>query len=661
MTEKDAGHTEGLPDIPGYRLLREASQGGMSTIYLAQQTALGREVAVKVMRADALADEVSRRRFENEARTIARLDHPHIVRIHEVGRTRDGHFFYSMPYLPRGHLGQRKFARENATDEASVTAIARALLDALEYAHGRGVVHRDVKAENVLFDERGRPMLVDFGIALRRGYGARVTTAGLAVGSTAYMAPEQARGEEVDGRADLYSLGVLIWEMLTGHLPYQAEDALSMAVKHVRDPIPRLPRHLLHWQPFIQRALAKEPDQRFQDAAQMRDALTGVERRRRIARLLPWRRAGGLGVGTARWAAVASVVVLAGAGAAWLAIGRDRGQEFLRVGTTPEPLAAADPIEAMLAPPPEAPLQRALADARTHLAQGRLTTPAEGNAYISTMSAWHVDSGAPEVRELVDALTDALAVQVENQLRAGNERQAHEAYVSARNLLMQTGSLDTQARTRLRQRTAKGVEARVGTLAARNELPPRHVQKLAAEFELNAEQTRRLAALAKRNAGRESDGGSAPVPDEGRFEMAARPVSVGEYTRFARATGRKAALCRERVSLLRIFSPRDWQKPGFKQGDGDPVVCVSYADAAAYADWYSKQTGHRYRLPSASQSRQRAAAFSGRQVALWLRDCGADCEHRKAIGDSWRSKDDGRQLPGDRGFDDVGFRLVRED
>src|SRR5690606_6218135 len=190
-----------LPEVPGHRVLRVVGEGGMSTIYLGLQLSLGREVAIKVMRPEALADEVGRRRFENEARTIARLEHPHIVGIHEVGRTADGLPWYSMPWLPRGHVGQRDLSDDPGR--------VREVLPALAYAHARGVVHRDVKAENVLFDEADRPLLADFGIALRRGHGTRVTMTGLAVGSTAYMAPEQARGEQVDPRADLYSVGVL--------------------------------------------------------------------------------------------------------------------------------------------------------------------------------------------------------------------------------------------------------------------------------------------------------------------------------------------------------------------------------------------------------------------------------------------------------------------
>src|SRR3546814_7924251 len=143
-----------------------------------------------------------------------------------------------MPHLTRGHLGQRV---NGGMDQARVREILRALLSALGYAHARGIIHRDVKAENVLFDETDRPLLADFGIALRRGYGTRVTTTGMAVGSTAYMAPEQARGGEVDHRTDLYAIGVLAWEMLTGKLPYEAGGGGSLVSLHDKDPVPRLP------------------------------------------------------------------------------------------------------------------------------------------------------------------------------------------------------------------------------------------------------------------------------------------------------------------------------------------------------------------------------------------------------------------------------------
>jgi serine/threonine protein kinase len=264
-----------FPDIPGYRFQKRLGQGGMATVYMALQESLDRPVGIKVMEREALTDETSKSRFEHEARTIARLAHPSIVSIHEVGRTADGRMYYSMSYLPNGDLAQRDLRK----DEPHIVEVLRALLSALDYAHERGIVHRDVKRENVLFDTLNHPQLTDFGIALSTTETTRITTAGFAVGSSGYMAPEQARGDVVDGRADLYSVGVLAYELLTGELPFRASDPLALALMHQQSPVPRLPPERHHWQAFIDRAMAKSPSQRFDDARQMQQELDRIDRR----------------------------------------------------------------------------------------------------------------------------------------------------------------------------------------------------------------------------------------------------------------------------------------------------------------------------------------------------------------------------------------------
>lgn len=164
---------DGLPQIDGYRMLRPLGRGGMAVVYLAVQLSLDREVAIKVMALEASVDAERAERFEREARIIARLEHPSIVGIHEVGRTVDGRPYYVMPYLARGDLAQRDLS----ADEDQVIDVLAALLDALGYAHARGIVHRDVKPENVLFDSGGRPQLADFGIALSSAASMRVSPA----------------------------------------------------------------------------------------------------------------------------------------------------------------------------------------------------------------------------------------------------------------------------------------------------------------------------------------------------------------------------------------------------------------------------------------------------------------------------------------------------
>ncbi len=649
-TPPNATPAPALPQIDGYRLVREVGRGGMSTVYLAEQTALGREVALKVMSPQALGDEISRRRFENEVRTIARLEHPNIVRIHELGRTRDGLPYYSMPHLARGHLGGRDFTR----DEAGAVDMAKALLGALEYAHSRGVVHRDVKAENVLFDDAGRPLLADFGIALRRGYGPRVTAAGLAVGSTAYMAPEQARGEQVDGRADLYSLGVVLWEMLAGRLPYEAQDALSMALMHAQDPIPKLPRGLRHWQRFMQRALAKNADQRFQNAAEMREALLSVRpaswqpalERVRDAAASPAARRG---------AGVLAIVAIAGlAIALWPRVGDDG---FFRAPVTvvrPPQAAAPAPVEATATTTTTA-LDTALEDARAQIARGELTAPADANAMASILAAWHSDPTSPRVREASEALTSAIGERVARHLREREDSRARELLAKADEFARATGQGGSAAQMALGEAARKAAVDRAEAAAKRGDREAAlKAIALAREFGLPKAAATRLE---KQVASLVTTGGGERVAsnnDGAGGRLSARPVSRAEYERFVEATGRKSSICRERVSVLRVLKPRDWREPGFAQSPGDPVVCVSMRDAEAYAQWLGARDGRRYRVPSAEEAAAVPPSFPGRAVGLWLRDCGGNCQQRQVSGAK------SRLLQAARGYEDVGFRLLRE-
>ncbi|MGH8080091.1 MAG: protein kinase domain-containing protein, partial [Lysobacter sp.] len=568
------------------------------------------------------------------------------------------------------HLGKR-IEKGFAQGEVDVIAIMEPLLSALEYAHARGVVHRDVKAENVLFDITERPLLADFGIALRRGYGARMTATGLAVGSTAYMAPEQARGEEVDGRADLYSLGVLCWEMLTGRLPFEAPDALSMAVMHAQNPIPKLPPPLKHWQRFMNRALSKDPDLRFDDAAEMATALAEIKHRgemsgfgRLMTHLRPLKR-----WATPGWAGLAVVAIAVVTVA--LALNRVEKDGFFRVeptaaDRTATPRTDNDPTQAMMAPLPQAPLQDSLQATRTYIAQGRLASPADANAYNSLLTAWHLDSTNPDVAVVVNELTQAFANELERDLREGRDQRAREHLVNATALGQQTGTADSAAQLSLREKAAQALQARLDQAARRGDgADAGKVIALAEEFSLPRAVSTKLVAQARSIAGdgtvaRGSVGTSTLAPAASiAVSFNPRPVSRGEYARFASAHQRSPALCRERVSLLRVIAPKDWKAPGFDQTESEPVVCVSISDAEAYAQWYSQQTGRRYRLPTAEEA-QRMPGNNGRALSMWSGDCGRNCQQRQVGGSSWRSGNGQRPLSAGRGYDDVGFRLVRE-
>lgn len=246
----------------------------MATVYLAVQESVDREVALKVMSPALLADPDFGERFLREAKIAARLHHRHVVGIHDVGRSGDFHYI-AMEYLGGGPvLGRDGSAR----DPAFALRITREIAGALNYAHEKGFVHRDVKPDNILLRDDGSSALTDFGIARALDSTLRMTKTGAIVGTPHYMSPEQARGRAVDGRSDLYALGVVLYEMLVGRVPYRAEDSLAVGIMHITEPVPQLPESLELLQPLVSRLLAKQPEDRFQDGNEVAASIAAIER-----------------------------------------------------------------------------------------------------------------------------------------------------------------------------------------------------------------------------------------------------------------------------------------------------------------------------------------------------------------------------------------------
>ncbi len=265
--------------IPGYVIRSEIGRGGMATVFRAVQTSLDREVALKVMSPTMVSDPSFSRRFLQEARTLASLSHPNIVAVYDVGVTPEQLHYFSMQLLPGGDFLKRIQA---SASEVEIVRVLLGVARALGFAHQRGFVHRDVAPGNILFDAAGTPVLTDFGIARALTQTSRITNAGVSVGTSHYMSPEQARGGDVDGRSDIYSLGAVSFEALTGKPPYDGDDGFAIAYAHVFEPVPKLPNNLSHWQTFIERAMAKDPKQRFVDMVEVQQALS------ELASVLGW-------------------------------------------------------------------------------------------------------------------------------------------------------------------------------------------------------------------------------------------------------------------------------------------------------------------------------------------------------------------------------------
>ena len=255
-----------------YRILAVLGRGGMADVYRAEDERLGREVALKAVPAEFARDPERIERFEREVRAAAGLTHANIVTVYEFGQG-EGQHFYTMALMPGGDLKARIRSHPDGMPADEARAVAVAMARALDYAHRRGFVHRDVKPENILFGEDGVPRLTDFGIARAMAERTRMTATGMSIGSPHYMSPEQARDLKVDGRSDLYSLGVVLYEMLTGQLPFQASDTFAVAYSHIHDPAPDLPRELSDWQPVLDRLLAKSPEDRYAGAGELAEVL----------------------------------------------------------------------------------------------------------------------------------------------------------------------------------------------------------------------------------------------------------------------------------------------------------------------------------------------------------------------------------------------------
>lgn len=255
--------------IPGYRIIRKINQGGMATVYLAIQLSVGRQVALKVMSPALNADPVFSQRFQREAKIVGQLSHPNIISIYDIGRFK-GLNYIAMDYLAGGTL-QDKMRSGISVNEALTIIESMAL--ALDHAHSKGYVHRDIKPENILFREDGSAVLTDFGVARALSSASVMTSAGKIIGTPHYMSPEQARGKPLDGRSDLYSLGVVLYEVLTGSVPFQAEEAVAIAVKHITLPVPRLPAQHARLQPLLDKMLAKDAEDRFQRGLEVSQAI----------------------------------------------------------------------------------------------------------------------------------------------------------------------------------------------------------------------------------------------------------------------------------------------------------------------------------------------------------------------------------------------------
>jgi eukaryotic-like serine/threonine-protein kinase len=310
-----------------YKLEAKLGSGGMSTVYLARDTTLDRQVAVKVLHREMSEQEDQLQRFRQEARAVAKLSHPNVVAVIDAGED-GGHPYIVFEYVEGETLKQR-ISRLGALDPQEALAYAIEIARGLTVAHNRRMIHRDIKPQNVLIDAEGRAKLTDFGIS-RQLEQDGMTATGRVLGTTDYVAPEQAMGHAVDQRSDIYSLGVVLFEMLVGQVPFHADSQVGVAMKHVNEELPdvqqRRPELSAAAAMVVERATAKDPDRRYQQVGELIDDLSTaleVEAARAggttgeatsvLDAVAPDERKLSTGRGRRSWLAIALVVLAAGA------------------------------------------------------------------------------------------------------------------------------------------------------------------------------------------------------------------------------------------------------------------------------------------------------------------------------------------------------------
>jgi serine/threonine-protein kinase len=269
--------------LGSYKILRLVGKGGSGRVYRAKHTFLDREVAIKVLRADLDARDEHHERFLQEARTISQMRHPHIVQLFDFGQSQDTYYMV-MEYVPGDSLEKRLKAVQTSgrlLPGVDVWRIVKQMGEGLTYIHEQGVIHRDIKPANILLDPSGKAVISDFGVSkLLAGQGN--TTTGTITGTPAYMSPEQAVGHDIDHRADLYSMAIIVYEMLVGRVPFSAKSPVTVILKHLHEPVdpprklnPALPRHI---DSELVKALSKRPENRHGSVAEFLHALAATGR-----------------------------------------------------------------------------------------------------------------------------------------------------------------------------------------------------------------------------------------------------------------------------------------------------------------------------------------------------------------------------------------------
>ena len=731
-------------NIPDHTILDKIGEGGMSAVYLGRQISLQRKVAIKVLKKLVMDDKSLAERFVDEAKTVASLDHPHIISIYEAKKLPSGLAYFTMPYLTHGDFGEII-----CTSSDHLIELLCQICDGLSHAHKYGIIHRDLKPENILFDQFGRIKIADFGIAISK-HTKRKTKESQLLGSAHYMSPEQIQSKDIDRHSDIYSLGCIIYEKLTGDHVFHAGNDFSILMSHINKPIPQLPKPLADWQPIIDRCLAKKPADRFDNVDELKDALLAIKYSKanpqpinpetRNVNTKPYLLGGAAGV--------LGLLLLA-----WFMFGQEDAV------TADEPTTQS--VQTIQAPVKAEPIKPVSQEEPFEMTIGVVPNDDEqvditGTLDNETINQMSIEVKLSEAEDLLkrlrltkpqgdnaaDKFHAVLLEQPDNTAAQQGLIAVGHAYMNLINSKIEDQDYDdamVHVQSWRDYLDNYPVDAAVfenkvsAILSTTQQLVRAAVQKRRTNPQ--ASQYLQLAQALKPNYAFVNDLQTDydNIPQNGQlfsdklnhqFVFFAMPdrsgltdllwgqheVSIEQFKRFAqeRFTDEK---CHHYDK--KSFFKKTWLKPPFPQSASHPVICINAAQAEAYAQWLSDQTGHTYRLPTAAEFTQMNRLLSANNncqtsnlagtevkgedkateqtlgcddgqvftaatghfsplqnvydlqgnVSEWVSNCGG--QSHCAIGTSWRSgtgqnhRDIQPENPAEN-HSHIGFRLVRE-
>ncbi|MGJ8662989.1 MAG: bifunctional serine/threonine-protein kinase/formylglycine-generating enzyme family protein [Marinicella sp.] len=632
-------------NIPDHTILDKIGEGGMSAVYLGRQISLQRKVAIKVLNKLVMDDKTLAERFVDEAKTVASLDHPHIISIYEAKKLPSGLAYFTMPYLTHGDFGEII-----CTNSDHLIELLCQICEGLSHAHMHGVIHRDLKPENILFDQFGRIKIADFGIAITKN-SKRKTKDTQLLGSAHYMSPEQIQSKEIDHHSDIYSLGCIIYEKLTGdHVFQTAGNDFSILMSHINKPSPELPDALAEWQPIIDQCLAKDPADRYDSVEALKDALLAIKYNKTTPTEpeVPAKTA----TGTKRpylWMGLASllIIILAALLVSRQASDDDQESALEVVNSINDEDPDQDNNQAIAnddkpaEPDNSTPLEMTIGVVESTDAENTELVDLTGNLDNETINQMSVEVTLNEAQQLLkryrltkpqganaadkfqsvlleqpdnkeaklglnqvgvyyfrlienkiedNEITDAL-IHVQSLVDYINkyniDRSLFEKQVSS--IMTTTNGLVTQAVAKRRNNTTAEEYLQMASLLMPDYAFVSNLQKTYDNIPKSGDV---VADKLSHNFVYFAAETATGLKD---FMVAQNEVTVEQFSRFAqqRFTDDKCHHYDKKV-----FFKKTWQKPPFEQSTNHPVICLTGQQAMAYADWLSSQTGHTYRLPT---------------------------------------------------------------